>query len=279
MHPRLRAGAERTGRRALQGRAKGVLQLRAERVSEVDRGFVHEVAEQLDDSAPSIVLGAHDEQGNDLTEVNVTFDDVPLASVLDGKPIEVDSGEHVLRFERSGSPAIQQKLVLRAGEKARGVTVTLGSNAAPPASGPPTVDGTTIRSPDGSPPEPVLSPRHVTAVSFAVGALAAAGTGVYFIARSDQDRGTAANMRSGLATNSCTHSASATCQALSDTVDAQHREATVSGWLFAGAGALVAAAAVSWFVWPAPATTPLVRSAWMAPIPGGAAAGVGGSFR
>ncbi|MDP9152087.1 MAG: hypothetical protein M3O36_19355 [Myxococcota bacterium] len=227
----------------------------------------------LDDSAPTIVLGANDEHGNDLTDVNVTFDGVPLASVLDGKPVEVDAGEHVLRFERTGSEGVQQKLVLRAGDKARGVTVTLRSSGADPAG------GLQAESSEGGRTEPLLSPHHVTAASLGLGALLAAGAGAYFIARSDQDQGNAANLRSGLPSNACTHVVSTTCQSLSDTVDSQHREANVASFLFVGAAALAAGAAVSWFAWPTPRGTGSVRAAWLIPLAGGAAAGVGGTFR
>ncbi len=231
----------------------------------------------LDDSAPSIVLGATDERGNDLTDVNVTLDGVPLASVLDGKPIEVDAGEHLVRFERAGSQVAQLKLVLRAGEKARVVTAVLQPSGAGGESA--VIERGSAVAGEAVRPEPLLSPRHVTATSLGIATLATATIGVYFITRADQDRGTAANLRSGLPVNACTHAVSAFCQTLGDTVGAQHREANAANWFFVGAGALAAGAVISWFSWPAPVSTTLPQAAWASPIPGGAVAGVSGSFR
>ncbi|MDP9034751.1 MAG: hypothetical protein M3O50_08070 [Myxococcota bacterium] len=227
---------------------------------------------ELDDSAPTIVLGANDEHGNDLTDVNVTFDGVLLTSRLDGKPVEVDAGEHVLRFQRTGSDTVQQKLVLRAGDKARGLTVTLRSSGATGTG------GLQVERSEGGRSEPLLSPHHVTAASLGLSALVAAGAGAYFIARSDEDRGNAANLRSGLPSNACTHVPSVTCQSLSNAVDSQHREANVASFLLVGAATLAAGAAVSWFAWPTPRDTPR-GAAWLIPVPGGAAAGIGGRFR
>src|ERR1700722_6810474 len=65
---------------------------------------------QLDDATPTIVLGAKDDTGADLTTANVTIDGQPLAESLDGKPLPVDPGEHVLHFERSGSDPVDVRV-------------------------------------------------------------------------------------------------------------------------------------------------------------------------
>jgi hypothetical protein len=84
---------------------------------------------------PSVVLGARDQAGHDLVAVAVLFDGQPLVQRLDGQPIDLDPGEHVLRFQVPNSAPVEQRLLLRAGEKARDVVVTIdvGVPAATPS--------------------------------------------------------------------------------------------------------------------------------------------------
>jgi hypothetical protein len=90
---------------------------------------------------PSVVLGAVDEQGHDFFDVSVTFDGEPLATHLDGRPIDLDPGQHVFRFESPGRAPVEQRVLLREGEKARQIVVTLASASAP-AAPPPALDAT-----------------------------------------------------------------------------------------------------------------------------------------
>jgi len=233
---------------------------------------------ELDQDAPTVVLGAKDEQGNDLTDVTVSLDGKPFATVLDGKPVESDAGEHVLRFERSGSVPAEQKLVLRAGEKARVVTVTLRSIGAPSGETPEVAKPALPEEPEA--PEGFFSPRHVTAGVLALGAVAAAGTGIVLTVLSSQDKSDAANLRSsnGFSPTSCTHVSSALCQSLSSKVNAQYQDMNIAAGLFTAAGVLAAGAVVTWLVWPqsGPAQPPATGS--FVPIRGGAALQVVGAF-
>ena len=74
---------------------------------------------------PSIVLGATDAEGHDLVDVTVRFDGTTLTEHLDGRPVDLDPGEHVLRFTVRGRPPVEQRLVIREGEKARSVVATI----------------------------------------------------------------------------------------------------------------------------------------------------------
>jgi hypothetical protein len=234
---------------------------------------------ELDQDAPTVVLGAKDDRGNDLTDARVSLDGAPFATVLDGKPIGADAGEHVFRFERDGSVPVERKLVLRAGEKARVITVTLRSEdareiAAPEPEKPPTAEV------EPRPPEELLSTHHVVAAALALGGLGAAGTGALLLVQSNQDKDGAARIRSGLASNACTHTGgTTTCQSLGDKVSSQHLDLTLATALFAGAGALAAGGVVTWLVWPQPGTSRSRTLAWIAPAQGGAMLRVGGSFR
>lgn len=84
---------------------------------------------------PSIVPAAKDRKGRDLVDVKVSVDGKPVTDTLDGKAFVVDPGVHALHFETSGAPAVDEKVVVKPGEKNRIVTVTFakGEDAAPPA--------------------------------------------------------------------------------------------------------------------------------------------------
>lgn len=81
---------------------------------------------------PTLVLAAKDGAGNDLFAVTVAMDGAPLATSLDGRPLSINPGEHVFRFETAGQPPVDKTLVVREGEKNRVETVILGPAAPPP---------------------------------------------------------------------------------------------------------------------------------------------------
>jgi hypothetical protein len=80
----------------------------------------------VDRDAPTVVFGAKDSKG-DLADVKVTMDGVSVQDRLDGKPVLVDSGEHTFKFETKDGQVQEQKVVLRAAEKARPIIVTFGA--------------------------------------------------------------------------------------------------------------------------------------------------------
>jgi hypothetical protein len=90
---------------------------------------------QLDGLAPTVVFTAK-EGKNDLIDVKVTMDGVPLTERLDGKPIPVDLGEHTFKFEHGGKFE-EQKVVIGAGQKGRNISVVFGTSAPPPPPPPP----------------------------------------------------------------------------------------------------------------------------------------------
>lgn len=82
---------------------------------------------------PSVVPGAKDRRGRDIVDVKVTVDGKVVTETLDGKPILVDPGVHNFHFETKGAPAIDEKIVVRQGEKNRIVTVTFALGEDPDA--------------------------------------------------------------------------------------------------------------------------------------------------
>jgi hypothetical protein len=87
-------------------------------------------------ATPSVVLGARDAQGRDVLAVRASMDGAPLTDRLDGRPMPVDPGVHLFRFESTSAPGVTAdvQVLVRAGEKNREVTVTL---LAPPPPAPP----------------------------------------------------------------------------------------------------------------------------------------------
>ncbi len=85
---------------------------------------------EVDEKTPTILLKASDAAGAELTNVIVLMDDTSIAATLDGRPVPVDPGEHLFHFEASGSPAVEQRVVIRPGEHDRLIQVKLVDPAA-----------------------------------------------------------------------------------------------------------------------------------------------------
>jgi hypothetical protein len=95
--------------------------------------WLSDVSERI----PSIVARATDGQGKDLTDVVVYADGTLVQHQLDGRRVEIDPGQHVLRFVRKGSRPFETKVVVREGEKNRLVDVVLeaATEGSPDAAG------------------------------------------------------------------------------------------------------------------------------------------------
>jgi hypothetical protein len=124
--------------------------------------------EDLDKLVPTVVFAAT-AHGRDVTDVRVSVDGTVAAERIDGKPVPLDPGEHRFRFERPGEEAVEQPLVLRAGEKERLVSARFGPEPLP-------FPGSTT-SPAGAPvPErPALTPGAFYALGAAAVASVVAG--------------------------------------------------------------------------------------------------------
>jgi hypothetical protein len=101
---------------------------------------------ELDAEQPTVILAAHDEAGRDVGVLRVTLDGRPLASALDGRPIEVDPGRHVFRGEYSGGRSAEVSVVVRATEKDRVIRLDLPPAPPPP---PPAAGGQTSQEAKG----------------------------------------------------------------------------------------------------------------------------------
>jgi hypothetical protein len=84
---------------------------------------------ELEPATPTVIVNARDHQGKDILAVRVLVDGTVLVERLDGKPHEVDPGEHVFRYEVEGSDPIEEKLVVQVGEKNRVITARFAAPA------------------------------------------------------------------------------------------------------------------------------------------------------
>ncbi|WP_437927899.1 hypothetical protein WMF37_01250 [Sorangium sp. So ce291] len=211
---------------------------------------------------PTLILSAEDEQGQEVADVQVTVDGAPLAARLDGKAVEVDPGEHVLRFERAGSAPVALRLVVREGEKLRRVSTRLVRYAGP-------VGGA------GAPERGALPPREEGAASppasalllpIALGGVAAAGGVVYaalgLSARADADR---------LRTTCAPRCAEAD-------VDAVRTRIVGANIAFGVGVAALGGAVAALLLGRADPAAPAAAAVHVVPLPGGAAAGLGARF-
>lgn len=87
---------------------------------------------EVGQAIPSLVVFATDAAGNDLTAVKVLIDGVAYADRLDGNAIELDPGEHELRFEVAGHPPTVKRVFMLEGERGRRESVVVGLPPAPP---------------------------------------------------------------------------------------------------------------------------------------------------
>ncbi len=82
--------------------------------------------DEVDKALPSVVFGAKDAAGADLSEVRVWVDGELLLGSLDGKALTVDPGAHSFTFEAEGRPPITMRLLILEGEKGRHQRVIMG---------------------------------------------------------------------------------------------------------------------------------------------------------
>lgn len=86
---------------------------------------------ELDRDAPTVVFGARDNKGSDIVDVKVSIDGAPIQERLDGKPVLVDSGEHTFKFESNDGAIKEERVLIRAAEKARPIIATFLSATDP----------------------------------------------------------------------------------------------------------------------------------------------------
>lgn len=119
--------------------------------------------DELDRAIPSVVFEVNSPKGEE-TLVRVLLDGKEITNRLDGNPIEVEPGSRVFVFELDGFPPAEQRIVVRAGEKLRLVSVRFGEEPKPAPTPAPQEPG----------PPPVME-RPVPGLFYVMAGLAVAG--------------------------------------------------------------------------------------------------------
>jgi hypothetical protein len=81
--------------------------------------------DRLRSDTPSLVPIVTDEDGETVTDVEVTMDEQVLVSAIDGRAVRVDPGMHELVFMRAGTIIATQKIVAIQGRRNQPVAVQL----------------------------------------------------------------------------------------------------------------------------------------------------------
>jgi hypothetical protein len=240
-------------------------------------------AREIEQSLPTVVFVVTDDKGADTTAVRVLLDGKPLAARLDGKAVELDPGEHTFRFEL-GDRAVEQKALIREGERNR----TLRASFAPPAAAKPAVvpasAPTAARGePPASPPRsaPPTAPRAsasgprggIPTWAWVAGGAGVALAAVAVVFRVDQASAASAQEQQ------CPGPERTLCPQGYDPRDTHARETRDFGLFvgFGAAGVLALGAAVVGIATAPPRARPattadaVLPSAWVGPGQGGAA--------
>ncbi|WP_437786782.1 hypothetical protein [Sorangium sp. So ce1097] len=143
---------------------------------------------EVEQSLPSVVVAAKDADGRERLDVRVLVDGRLLAATLDGKALPVDPGLRTFRFEPATGQAVEERVLIREGEKNRAITVTLGAPAAgapaarrplasPPLATPAAAPLATPAAPLATPAEPSIPP-----LAWVAGGVGVAGLAVFAVA-------------------------------------------------------------------------------------------------
>jgi hypothetical protein len=82
---------------------------------------------------PSLIVLAKAPNGADTVDVRTSMDGAPLADRLRSTALDIDPGEHVLRFEHRGWTAIERKIVMHEGDTERRLELSFTDEGRGPA--------------------------------------------------------------------------------------------------------------------------------------------------
>lgn len=80
-------------------------------------------AAELTNSIPSVVIESRDEDGHEAVDVSLSIDGTPRGERLDGRAIELDPGNHVIRIQLANGKSTEERVMVHEGERVRRVTV------------------------------------------------------------------------------------------------------------------------------------------------------------
>jgi hypothetical protein len=166
-------------REAKDGRPKRASELFAscgatEGCPEKIRAECVELYEQVEKTVPTVVFTVTDEQGRDITNVQVYSTDTLVAQALDGRPVSLDPGKHRFRFVLPWGEVLSSDVLIREGEKNRVVGVQVKDRA---AASPKPADAEPVAPVVPAPAAPPLTTPRVVERALPVGFWVASGIG------------------------------------------------------------------------------------------------------
>jgi hypothetical protein len=130
--------------------------------------------DQVNDTIPTVVLSAKT-GSKDEVNARVAIDARTASLRTDGKPIELNPGVHVVRFENPPFDPIEQQILLVPGEKNRVVSVTFGELE----SAPETFEAKPAVAPTRDAPTALLTHRPIPTVGYVLGGVAVVGAATF----------------------------------------------------------------------------------------------------
>ncbi|HEY3495691.1 MAG TPA: hypothetical protein VGK73_13430 [Polyangiaceae bacterium] len=82
--------------------------------------------EAVQSEIPTVIFSARDRDGKELVDVQVAVDGVRAADRLEGRPLELDPGPHVFRFESPPLPTVEITQTIRVGDQRRIIEAVMG---------------------------------------------------------------------------------------------------------------------------------------------------------
>ena len=87
---------------------------------------------EAEHDTPTVTFRALDEQGKETLAVKVVIDGVAVAQSIDARALPIDPGEHTVRFELAAGRAVEDKFLVRPGEKNKMIELSFQPKAPAP---------------------------------------------------------------------------------------------------------------------------------------------------
>lgn len=137
-------------------------------------------ADDLSNLQPTVNFVARDGNGNDLPNTSVYVDGMLVATSIDGRPVDIDPGNHTVKFSNAGKDEVVT-VVIGSGEKGRVVQARFGTATVLPVTSGEASLTTTAPKPKGP---TVTHPKGSLAVAIGGGVVAVAGGALAFYGKS-----------------------------------------------------------------------------------------------
>ena len=88
---------------------------------------------------PTVLFRLHEASGKEVIDVRVIIDGKLVSNTISGQPLALEARDHTFRFELADGRSIEERLVIRVGEKNRMIESTFPAPSTPEAVPPPII--------------------------------------------------------------------------------------------------------------------------------------------